>query len=319
MRFEQLLHTPVFALSEGSIYERLRRHPTVQFDPWLAHAACIYDAGSALILERIHREYLDVGQRHDLPMLALTDTWRANQDRIRRSRFNGRRVNQDNARFLAGIRDSYGPAAAPIFVGGQTGPRGDAYTPEEAPPAAEAEAFHTPQLEALAEAGVDFLMAATLPALSEARGIAAAMARAGLPYLLSFVIRRDGALLDGTPLAQAIQTIDGCAATSPAGYAVNCVHPSVFHAGLEELERSRPGLSRRILIFQANTSARDPKDLDGASELETERPEILAEAMWRAHQRFHTPILGGCCGTDAGHIECLARASQSQPGTTGSL
>jgi homocysteine S-methyltransferase len=239
-------------------------------------------------------------------MLALTDTWRANQERIARSRFSGRRINHDNARFLIGLRESYGPAASPICIGGLTGPRGDAYKPEEAPSAQEAEAFHAPQLEALAGAGVDFLMAATLPAFPEARGIAAAMARTGLPCLLSFVIRRDGALLDGTPLTQAIEALDGGAAP-PSGYAVNCVHPSVFHEGLDELERRCPGLSRRIVMFQANTSARDPRELDGASELETEEPEALADSMWRARSRFHTPILGGCCGTDASHIECLAR------------
>lgn len=38
--------------------------------------------------------------------------------------------------------------------------------------------------------------AATFPAFSEAQGIAAAMAKTGMPYMLSFVIRRDGTLLD---------------------------------------------------------------------------------------------------------------------------
>ena len=208
MEFEQFILTVSFALSEGSLYERLRRNPAVEFDPYLFHATLIYDSVYALLLEQVHREYLDVGQRYHLPMFSLTDTWRANQERIRRSRFHEYKVNQDNARFMARLRDSYGPTASPIFIGGQIGPSGDAYTPEEALPSAEAEQFHTPQLEALAEGQVDFLYAATLPALSEAQGIATAMAKHGLPYILSFVIRRDGTLLDGTPLAQAIETID---------------------------------------------------------------------------------------------------------------
>ena len=311
MQFEQFIETASFALSEGSIYERLRRNPAVEFDPYLFNATLIYSAEYAVILEQVHREYLDVGQRYHLPMFALTDTWRANQERIRQSKFHQHKVNQDNARFIAKLRDSYGPSAFPIFIGGQIGPRGDAYTPEEALSPSEAERFHAPQLEALAEAHVDFLYAATLPALSEAQGIAAAMARQGLPYILSFVIRRDGALLDGTPLAQAIETIDDTTPQSPAGYAVNCVHPIVFSAGLAALEKYRPTLTRRILSYQANTSAKDPKELDGLGELETEKPEILAALMLRAQQQFHTLFLGGCCGTDTSHIECLASAYQA--------
>jgi homocysteine S-methyltransferase len=311
MQFDQFIRTASFALSEGSIYERLRRNPAVEFDPYIFHATLIYDARYASILEQVHREYLDVGQRYQLPMFALTDTWRANQERISQSRFREHKVNQDNARFIARLRDSYGPTASPIFIGGQIGPRGDAYTPEEALPPAEAEQFHTPQLEAFAEARVDFLYAATLPALSEAQGIAKAMAKQGLPYILSFVIRRDGTLLDGTPLALAIETIDGTTPKSPTGYAVNCVHPAIFIDGLAALEKYSPALTQRILSFQANTSAKDPKELDALSELETEKPEILAELMLKAHRQFHTPFFGGCCGTDTSHIECLASAHKA--------
>jgi homocysteine S-methyltransferase len=306
MQFEQFIQTASFSLSEGSIYERLRRNPAVEFDPYLFHATLIYNTKYAFILEQVHREYLDVGQRYHLPMLTLTDTWRANQERIRQSKFCENKVNQDNARFITRLRDSYGSNASPIFIGGQIGPRGDAYTPEEALPSAEAEQFHTPQLEALAEGQVDFLYAATLPALSEAQGIATAMANQGLLYILSFVIRRDGTLLDGTPLGQAIETIDNTTPKPPTGYAVNCVYPTVFGDGMAALEKYNPALIKRILSYQANTSAKDPEELDGLGELETEKPEILADLMIQAYQRFHTPFFGGCCGTDTSHIECLA-------------
>ncbi len=307
MQFEQVIQSGSFALSEGSIYERLRRNPAVEFDPYLYHATLIYKPAYALVLAQVHREYLEVGQKYQLPMFALTDTWRANQERIRQSDYRDSKVNQDNARFITEIRASYGTGASPIFIGGLTGPRGDAYTPEEALPTLEAESFHMPQMEALAEGQVDFLYAATLPALSEAQGIAKAMAKQGLPYMLSFVIRKDGTLLDGTSLARAIDTIDQNISKPPTGYAVNCVYPTVFNDGLAALENQSPGFSKRIVSFQANTSAKDPKDLDGSQELITEKPEILADLMLQAHQRFHVPFFGGCCGTDTSHIEYLAR------------
>jgi homocysteine S-methyltransferase len=241
-------------------------------------------------------------------MCILTDTWRTNQERIDHSRFRSHKVNQDNARFLAKIRQSYASTANPIFIGGQVGPRGDAYKPEEALSSAYAERFHTPQVEALAESGVDFLLAATLPALSEAQGIALAMEKQGIPYILSFVIRKDGTILDGNSLARAITLIDDATQKPPTGYAINCVHPTIFKAGMQALNKENPQLSKRILYYQANTSARDPKELDGMDALETEKPEILAGLLLDSYQQFHTPFIGGCCGTDTSHIECLARA-----------
>ena len=304
MHFQAMLRTISFGLSEGSIYERLRRHPAIDFDPHIAHASLIYDEKSAAILEQVHREYLDIGQRHRVPMLTLTDTWRANQKRIQQSRFHDWNVNQDNARFLGRLCNSYGLTAQPIFVGGMIGPCGDAYRPDEALTQVEAEAFHTPQIESLVEGQVDFLYASTLPALSEAQGIAAAMAVSGLPYLLSFVVRADGTLLDGTPLAQAIEVLDSTNPNPPTGYGINCVHPRVFASALNTLSKRH---LQRVLIFQANTSARDPSELDGLSELETEDPDVLADVMLEAYQEYGTLFMGGCCGTDTRHIESLAR------------
>ena len=107
MHFERFVQTRAFALSDGSMYERLRRHPDVTVDPHIANASLVYEPRGASVLETLHREYLGVGQRYGLPMFALTDTWRANSERIHKSRFRDRRVNQDNARSLTGPRDGY--------------------------------------------------------------------------------------------------------------------------------------------------------------------------------------------------------------------
>ncbi len=95
----------------------------------------------------------------------------------------------------------------------------------------------------------------TLPAFSEAYGIAAAVAKTNLPYILSFVIRGSGALLDGTPLHQAIEEIDATLVRPPTGYAVNCVHPTIFLEGLTQEEIEKRSLTERIVGFAANTSA----------------------------------------------------------------
>lgn len=294
------------ALSEGSVFERLRRNPAVEYDSHIFHASLIYNDYARSILEGIHREYVDVAQTYHLPMLIMTDTWRATAERIESSSFKGNKVNQDNVRFLSELRAGYGDSMN-IFICGQIGPRGDAYKPEEALSKTEAESFHAKQLSALAEGGVDFLYAATLPAVSEAQGIAAAMSKLGLPYMLSFVIYDNGTVLDGTPLGTAMDMIDNSASTPPIGYAVNCVHPKIFSKAMHALEKEHTTYSQRILSYQANTANLRPEELNDETELITEEPDVLADLMLDAHHSFRTKFMGGCCGTDTRHIEHIAR------------
>ena len=119
--------TPVF-LTEGSVYERLRRHEGLAFDPLVAHASLVYDDASARVLEEVHREYVAIATRTGLPMLALTDTWRANSKRLALSPFSDRRVNADNVCFIRSLLEKTN-----VLLGGAVGPLGDAYRPEEAP------------------------------------------------------------------------------------------------------------------------------------------------------------------------------------------
>jgi len=249
---------------------------------------------------------VDVAQKYHLPIFMLTDTWRANPERIAASDFRGNKVNQDHVRFLSDLRAGYG-TSMDIFIGGLIGVHGDAYKPEQALSRAEAVSFHAQQLAALAEAGVDFLYAAPIPAVTEAQGIAAAMSKFGLPYMLSFVIYAEGTLLDGTPLGEAMDMIDDAVSAPPIGYAINCVHPKIFSSAMHALEKERAAYSRRILSYQANTANLRPEELNEATELITEEPEILAELMAEAEHSFHTKFMGGCCGTDTRHMEQLAK------------
>ncbi len=307
MGFSELIQAGEPVLAEGSIYENLKRNPKVRMDEHIYYSSLIYDDYGASVLEQAHRGYLDIGQRLNLPMMAVTDTWRANAERIAQSQFSDRAVNRDDVVFLRAIRDSYGSYASKIFIGGQIGPRGDAYRPDEALDSEAAREFHRPQLEELAQAGVDFLLASTLPAFSEAQGIARVMAETGLPYALSFVIRRDATILDGTPLAQAIRELDRTMSVRPTGVFVNCVHPGIFAEAIERIDREAPEIKRRILGLFANTSDLDPEQLDGSENLLTEEPGKLASLMGTIRRSHGFPIMGGCCGTDSTHIHEIGK------------
>lgn len=295
-------------LGEGSMYERLRRSGAEAFDPMIAHAGFLYDDLGQQVLADTHREYLDIGQRYGMSMVAGTPTWRANTERIAGSGHASENVNADAVRFMRDLCDGYGHDATPILICGVIGPKGDGYLPDEAPSADEARAFHRPQIEALASAGVDYLSAFTLPDAGEALGIAQAMAEVDLPYQLSFVLRPDGTLLDGLPLADIIDKIDNDTARAPHSYASNCVHASVFASALRVTMASNPQAAARVVELNANTSAKSPEELDGLEELDTEAPNDFGRNLAMLYKEFGVNSLGGCCGTGTEHIEALARA-----------
>ncbi|WP_434347598.1 homocysteine S-methyltransferase family protein [Myxococcus virescens] len=304
--FLHALHNAPRMLTEGSVVERLRRHPAGLLDPHVANASLLVAPEGREALAAIYRDYRDIGLRHGLPTLLLTPTWRANAERLARAGLTGRDVFTEAVRLLAGLRDELGERETRIFIGGLVGCRGDAYQPAEALPRREAAAFHAPHVEALSRAGVDFLVAQALPALSEAEGLALAMARTGAPFLLSFVLRPTGTLLDGTPLAEAVARIDALPDARPTAYMVNCVHPSVFREGLSHQLAASPSLGARVVGLQANTSRLSPEELDGRTELDCAPPDAFAREMARVHVELGTRVLGGCCGTDERHIAALA-------------
>ena len=303
----ELLSADAPVLMEGGVVERVRRGAPDLLDPLLMNAPLIYSEVGRALLHQIYREYMDIGRLNDLPLLSLAPTWRANPDRLAASVFAGRDLNGDAVRFLQEIRIECGDYGAKVYIGGLMGCRGDAYKPEEALPREAARAFHAIQAQALAGAGADYLLASTMPEIHEALGMAEALASTGCPYLVSFIVRPSGCLLDGTPLDEAISRIEDQVVPRPLGYLVNCIHSSALDAALCTPPGHRALDTGRLLGLQANTSSKSPEELDGSEELEGEAPELFASGMCALRNRFGLRVLGGCCGTDAGHIAALAR------------
>jgi homocysteine S-methyltransferase len=291
-----------FVLTEGSVYELLRRDERIRFDPQIAHAGLIYDSRSRDVLADVHRNYIEIAKRHHIPIVAFTDTWRASAERIAASAFHGHAVNRDNVEFLRGVASG---AESRVFIGALTGPRGDAYRPREAPTAAEALRYHAFQIDELAASGVDLIVAATMPAFPEAKAVAHLMARSRVPSMLSFVVRPEGTLLDGKPLGDAIREIDDAYDPALLGYSINCVHPDT---ALQALLHLPAELRARVLAFQGNTSSLPPEEVDDLPHLDSMDAQPFAAAVATLARRTRIRMVGGCCGTDGNHIDALACA-----------
>ncbi|MCU0285420.1 MAG: homocysteine S-methyltransferase family protein [Acidobacteria bacterium] len=308
MTFEEMIAVSKVVLTEGGMVERIRRATLVALDPFIAHAGLIYDQQGRAALTQIYREYIDIARAVNLPMMSYAPTWRANPENLRKSVFAGyKNTNTDCVNFLKEIRESYADYSPSIFIGGLMACKGNAYSPVEALSKQDAAVFHREQAGELAISKVDFIKAATLPAISEAYGIAAAIAAQRIPYILSFVVRPDGTLLDGTPIYEAIEMIDSEIQPKPVFYMINCVHPGIFSQALRQECNSSRNVTDRILGFQANTSAKSPHELDNLSYLDTMPAEEFGSKMVALYKEFRIKVLGGCCGTDARHIKAIAK------------
>jgi len=302
---EFLKATPCI-LGEGAVIERLRRNGNLELDPFLVNSAFIYEDVNRAAMETICRQYLEIGRESGLPLLMSTPTWRANRERIDAAGYTGVDVNNDNVRFLDELRRSYGVYAEKVVICGLMSCRGDAYNPADALTADEAWEFHVWQAGKLAATGIDFLLAATLPALSEATGLALALAATGKPYMISFVVRPKGTLLDGTPLKDAIAAIDAVVTPQPLAYLINCTHASFARAALMHHVNSSALVRRRIIGLLANTAAISPEELNDSTTLVEEDPGTFGASVAGLRRELGLKILGGCCGTDHRHIRSLA-------------
>ena len=297
---QKLLDRNPLILMEAAIVERLRRANDVELHPVLVNAPLIYDPLSRKAMRDIYQGYIDIANAAKLPFLMCTPTWRTNRQRVADTGID-ETINIDAVHFLRELRESQQEGAENIRVGGLIGCRNDCYLPQQGLTAEAAETFHAWQIGQLEEGGVDFIIAETLPSVEEAIGIARAAESAGLPYFISFVISRDGRVLDGTPLVTAIGRVDASTTRQPLGYMVNCAYPSFLCAADQPVV-----LFERLTGYLANASSLDHCDLEGAAELKGESVSDWGRAMFDLHRNYGVKILGGCCGTGSEHLRYIA-------------
>lgn len=276
--------------------------------PEFASFVLVDDAQGTAALKAYFRRHVDIAVQHGCGVILEAPTWRASRDwgsRIGYPAAELRRVNESAAGLLSQLRGEYQDAASsPVVASGCIGPRADAYRPAECMGEDEAEDYHSEQIAILAATEVDLVHAMTITYAAEAIGIARAAGGAGVPAAISFTTETDGRLPDGTSLADAVAAVDADTGGSPAYYGVNCAHPSHFASAL-------PGgaIGARVRSVRANASKKSHAELDESPTLDAGDPVELADDYLRLHaQHPSISILGGCCGTDARHMQAIADA-----------
>lgn len=303
MEFEKCYNGPRPLLMEGAVAERIKHEFAVKISDKVALADIIYKKNSINALTQVYIQYLHIAEKYDLPFIATTPTRRANKIRINEAGYD-EKIIYANVAFLRNIQKS---AKTKMFVGGLMGCKGDAYKATEVLSIKEAYNFHKWQADLFKKAKVDFLLAGIMPALTESIGMAQAMESTGIPYVISFMIKKNGKLIDGTSINDAINEIDLLTNRKPICYMANCIHPLILQEALSSSFNQTEIVKQRFHGIQANASLLSPEELDNSKELVTSDSISLANDIMKLSNVISIKIYGGCCGTDNSHIEEIAK------------
>ena len=293
-------------LTDGGIETDLMFNHGVDIREFACHTL-LPDSSGREALASYFRGFLGLARELDVGYILDSQTWKAHMhwaEDLGAEENELREANEESIAFIAGLRDEFGENARPVVLNAVCGPRGDAYAPEAAVAAREAEDYHAKQLGWLAGTNVDMVTALTFTQADEAIGFVRAARGVSLPAVVSFTVETDGNLPTGQALEDAIRDVDEATDGAAAYFMVNCAHPNHFFHVLDGAE-----WSRRIRGLRCNASCKSHAELDESETLDDGDPVELAAQYASLLQRMSwINVLGGCCGSDLRHVAEIARA-----------
>jgi homocysteine S-methyltransferase len=212
-------------------------------------------------------------------------------------------VNRAAVDLAVELRDELDATVEPIVLNGVIGPCRDGYQASSAITADQAQDYHSPQIDVLADTDLDLLTAVTIADPAEAVGIVRAARERALPVVVSFTVETDGRLAEGSELGAAIAAVDAQTERFPAYYMVNCAHPDHFRHVVDPAA----DWIGRLRGVRVNASTRSHVELDEASDLDEGDPLALGRACGDlAASLPGLVVFGGCCGSDLRHVAEIA-------------
>jgi S-methylmethionine-dependent homocysteine/selenocysteine methylase len=300
-------------LTDAGMETALIFHQGVELPCFAAFPLVESEDGRAA-LRRYFQPFLDLARDRSLPFLLDAPTWRASPDWGRQLGYDAdalAAVNRASVAFVDELRREALAAGSPaVLVEALVGPRGDGYAPESEMSPDEAEAYHAPQVRALADTAVDRVAALTIANAEEAVGIVRAARTAGLPVTVGFTLETDGRLPSGQELGAAVEQVDRETDGAAEHFMLNCVHPAHFAGVLA----AGGGWRDRIGAVRANASMLSHAELDAAEELDDGDPVDLAARYLGLRDLLPgLAVIGGCCGTDIRHVTAICDAWLAGP------
>lgn len=184
------------------------------------------------------------------------------------------------------------------YVAGSVGPTGLMHVPYGTAQQQEMVELFRPQIEGLAEAGVDYIIIETMMDIREVRAaVLAAKEACALPVAVTLTVEANGRTLSGTSLPTALVTLS---ALGVSAVGLNC---SAGPAEMSAVLRSAAPYAAVPLIAKPNAGL--PETAADGSVSFSMTPEEFASSL---NLPDAVCMAGGCCGTGAAHIAALKRA-----------
>jgi S-methylmethionine-dependent homocysteine/selenocysteine methylase len=168
-------NTDSLFITDGGLETTLVFHEGIAL-PGFAAFALLKNAAGFAVLERYYRSYLDLAVRYRTGFILESPTWRANPDWAAKLGYSPAdlvNANRDALSMMHRLREEYERPATPVVISGGVGPRGDGYQPGQLMTAAEAAAYHGPQIRTYFDSGADIISAITMNYVEEAIGLSA--------------------------------------------------------------------------------------------------------------------------------------------------
>ncbi len=300
----KIKNSPII-LTEGSMYDRLKRECGGIFCEHVGHLSLLFYEEGREAMKNAYLSYFNIAIKYSVPMILHTPTWGANSERMKKSEKCNEDINIIGPRFLIDLIPKEHKHLS--IISANIRPKEDCYSPELAPSEYESMKFHEAQIDVLLNSDVDLIMPTTLPSFKEALGMAKLLSDSTKPYAFSFVMTKEGNILDGTSLTDAMDILDNKLKRPPEFIMINCVHPSIFKEGFDIELKKNPSLSSRVIGLQANTASISATEMLTTTELQTEDAKKFAMETYSIKNLYGSRIMGGCCGTNAEHIEEIAK------------
>ncbi len=253
------------------------------------------------LIQQIHAEYIEAGAD-----IITTNTFRTTRRTMRRANLPDRSKQlTDTAVQLAMHAREQFPARETL-IAGSIAPLEDCYRPDLVPSDAELNDEHRELAERLAHAGVDFLLVETMNTIREAYAACAAGIATGKEVIVSFVCNRDGNLLSGESLAEAVKCV---ADLNPCGFSLNCISPRHMNGAITSLKSLISHPTSGMIIAAYGNVGNPESDIHG-----WEFTHDLSEEQYAVHANewagIGASIIGGCCGTTPAYIRSAVQALQ---------
>ena len=269
--------------------------------PCFAAFTLLDDPNGAAAMRALYARVCDVAAAEGFGILFGWLNYRASPDwgaKLGLSPVGLREATLRSIDFLDDLRKEYAAQVPHFLINDAIGPRGDAYGTGGGITEAEAEDYHSAQLETLKDSAVDVVWAAAQNNVPEVIGIARAAQAIGHPVAVSWSLNSQSRLNSGPTLEEAVTRVDAAVPGAVAWHAINCSHPSEFEPALT------PGdWTGRLRCIRPNAAAMDKIALCKLGHLEDGDPVELGRQMGDVARRYpHMDIWGGCCGTDHRHL-----------------